>query len=214
MGGAHDAHLDLVRLDPERRPAAGNAFGGPQRQNRSRNPVLDPGFAGSNVPGEAKTRSVRARPTAALGLACLLCALLAAVWPGSAGSAPARVVVLGQTAETPPPSCPGKIVNGVEVIPCRVEGHVTGYQVTAGGVSQPYEAPFDGKVVAWSITLSRPSTKQTKTTSDEVAFFDDFLGKPSEARLGILRPVEGTKPPKYTLVRQSPLVVLNPYFGG
>lgn len=153
------------------------------------------------------------RPLAALSLALLLGGLLVAAWPGAADSAPLRVVVLGKTASTPPPSCPGKVVNNVEVIPCRVEGHVTGFQAIAGGVAQPYEAPFDGKIVAWSITLSKPSRKDTKTTTDEVSFFDEFLGKPSEARIGVLRPVEGTKPPQYTLVRQSPLEVLNPYFG-
>jgi hypothetical protein len=94
-----------------------------------------------------------------------------------------------------------------------VEGHVTGFQAVAGGVARPYEAPFDGKIVAWSITLARPSRKDTKTTTDEVGFFDEFLGKPSQARIGVLRPVEGSKPPKYTLVRQSPLEVLNRYFG-
>jgi hypothetical protein len=101
----------------------------------------------------------------------------------------------------------------VEVIPCRVEGHVSGYQVMAGGVPNPYEVPFDGKIVAWSLSLSRPSRKDTKTTTDEVAFFNDFLGSPSQARIGVLRPVEGSKPPKFTLVRQSPLEILNPYFG-
>jgi hypothetical protein len=161
-----------------------------------------------------KIRAPGGRWAAFAALACLLAALVVAIgWPGRADSAPPRVVVLGQTAETPPPSCPGKIVNGVEVIPCRVEGHVSGYMVTADGVSQPYEAPFDGKIVAWSITLARPSRKETKTTSDEVAFFNEFLGKPAEARIGVLRPIEGTKPPKYTLVRQSPLQVLNSYFG-
>jgi hypothetical protein len=166
------------------------------------------------VPRNARETSLDVpRAAAALGLACLLAVSFAAMWPGSAGSAPPRTIVLGQTANTPPPTCPGKIVNGVEVIPCRVEGHVSGYQVVADGTSQPYEAPFDGKVVAWSITLSRPSRKETKTTSDEIAYFDDFLGRPSEARIGILRPIEGTKPPKFTLVRQSPLEVLNPYFG-
>lgn len=124
------------------------------------------------------------------------------------------MVVLGLTDSTPPPSCPGKIVNNVEVVPCRVEGHVTGFQALAGGVARPYEAPFDGKIVAWSITLSRPSRKDTDTTTDEVGFFNDFLGTPSEARIGVLRPVEESKPPRYTLVRQGPLQVLNPYFGG
>jgi hypothetical protein len=165
------------------------------------------------VPTEAKNRSGASRLAAAVGLACLLLVLLAVTRPGSADSAPVRIVVLGQTATTPPPSCPGKVVGVVEVIPCRVEGHVTGFQTMAGGVEQPYEAPFDGKIVAWSITLSRPSTKQTKTTANEVGFFNEFLGSPSEARIGILRPVEGSKPAQYTLVRQSPLEILNRYFG-
>lgn len=145
--------------------------------------------------------------------ACLLAGLIVAAAPGDADSAPLRVVVLGQTAETPPASCPGKIVNNVEITPCRVEGHVSGFQAVAGGVARPYEAPFDGKIVAWSITLAKPSTVETPTTSNEVGFFDEFLGSPSEARIGVLKPVEGSKPPQYTLVRQSPLEVLNPYFG-
>jgi hypothetical protein len=161
---------------------------------------------------ETKNRSARAWALLAAA-ACVFAALVAAALPGAADSAPLRLVVLGQTAETPPPSCPGKIVNNVEITPCRVEGHVTGFQSIAGGVVRPYEAPFEGKIVAWSITLSKPSTKETPTTTNEVGFFNDFLGTPSEARIGILRPVEGSKPPQYTLVRQSPLEVLNPFFG-
>jgi hypothetical protein len=145
--------------------------------------------------------------------ACLLAGLVAVVAPGDADSAPLRVVVLGQTAETPPASCPGEVVNNEELAPCKVEGHVSGFQAIAGGVARPYEAPFDGKIVAWSITLAKPSTIESPTTSDEIGFFDEFLGKPSQARIGVLRPVEGSKPPQYTLVRQSPLEVLNPYFG-
>ena len=161
----------------------------------------------------AENGNVGSRAALALGFACALAALIAVAWPGAADSAPLRVVVLGKTPSTPPPSCPGKVVNNIEVIPCRVEGHVTGYQVNAGGVDQPYEAPFDGKVVAWSIALAKPSHVDGKTTTDEVGFFDEFLGKPSQARIGILRPVKGSKPPQFTLVRQSPLEVLNPYFG-
>jgi hypothetical protein len=149
----------------------------------------------------------------ALAVAALLAAAFAVLDPGSAASAPLTVTVLGQTAETPPASCPGKIVNNVEVKPCRVEGHVTGFQSIADGIARPYEAPYDGKIVAWSITLAKPSTTETETTTDEVSFFDEFLGEPSEARIGILKPIGGTNPPKYTLVRQSPLEVLNPFFG-
>lgn len=161
----------------------------------------------------AETKSTPRRLWALIAAACLLAALVAVAAPREADSAPLRVVVLGQTPETPPASCPGKIVNNVEITPCRVEGHVTGFQSIADGVARPYEAPFEGKIVAWSITLAKPSTKETKTTTDEVGFFNDFLGTPSQARIGILRPVEDTKPPKYKLVRQGPLETLNPYFG-
>jgi hypothetical protein len=166
------------------------------------------------LPSAAENRAGRRRAFAAVGLACALALLIAAARPGAAASAPTRVVVLGQTTTTPPASCPGKIVNNVEVIPCRVEGHVTGFQAIADGVPKPYVVPFDGKIVAWSITLARPSRTDSKTTTNEVGFFDEFLGKPSEARIGVLRPVEGSNPPQYTLVRQSPLEVLNSYFGG
>ena len=162
----------------------------------------------------AKNREGGTRALVAGGLACLLVFLVAVAWPGSAESAPARVIVLGKTTSTPPPSCPGKVVNNVEVgTPCRVEGHVTGFQVKVEGEERPYEAPFDGKLVAWSITLAKPSRAETKTTTDEVGFFNEFLGRPSQARISVLRPVEGSKPPKYTLVRQGPLELLNPYFG-
>ena len=159
---------------------------------------------------------MKSRPRRAWALlaaaACAFAALVAIATP-PADSAPLRTLVLGQTAETPPASCPGKIVNNVEITPCRVEGHVTGYQAIADGVPKPYEVPFDGKIVAWSITLAKPSKVESATTTDEVGFFNDFLGEPSMARIGILRPVEGSKPPKFTLVRQSPLKILNPYFG-
>ncbi len=161
----------------------------------------------------AETKFTLRRAWALLAAAGLLAALVAVAAPNAADSAPLRVVVLGQTPETPPASCPGKIVNNVEVTPCRVEGHVTGFQAIADGVARPYEAPFEGKIVAWSITLAKPSTTETETTTDEVGFFNDFLGTPSQARIGVLRPIEGSKPPKYKLVRQSPVEVLNPYFG-
>ena len=161
---------------------------------------------------QAKSRPDRTRALASAAAACLLAALIATSWPGAADSAPLRVIVLGQTLSTPGPSCPGKIVKNVEITPCRVEGHITGIQTAAGGVAKPYVAPFEGKVLAWSITLSRPSTKNSPTTTNEVNFFNEFLGQPSEARISVLRPLKAN-PPQYTLVRQSPVQVLNPYFG-
>jgi hypothetical protein len=164
---------------------------------------------------EKETKRRPGRAWASIAAAgCLLAALVALVAPGAADSAPLRVIVLGQTAERPPASCPGKVVNELEIVPCRVEGHVSGFQELAEGDSAPFVAPFEGKIVAWSITLSKPSAVDTKTTENEVGAFDQLLGQPSEARIGVLRPIEESKPPQYKLVRQSPLVILNPYFGG
>jgi hypothetical protein len=73
--------------------------------------------------------------------------------------------------------------------------------------------PFDGRIVAWSVSLSRPSREATAKTTDEVGFFNDFLGTPSRARIGVLRRREGSKPPRYKLLRQGPLQTLNRYFG-
>lgn len=161
-----------------------------------------------------ETKATTRRGWALLAAAvCLFAALVAVAAPRDADSAPLRVVVLGQTSETPPASCPGKVVNGTPIVECRVEGHVTGFQSVADGVARPFEAPFEGKVVAWSITLSKPSSTESKTTTDELGFFNEFFGTPSQARIGILRPIEDTKPPQYKLVRQSPIEVLNPYFG-
>ena len=160
-----------------------------------------------------ETKTPSRRIWALIASLCLLAGLVAIAAPRSADAAPLRVVVLGQTAETPSPSCPGKEVNGAILAECRVEGHVTGFQSIADGIPRPYEAPFEGKVIAWSITLSKPSAAETKTTTDEVGFFNDFFGTPSQARIGVLRPIEDTKPPKYKLVRQSPIETLNPYFG-
>jgi hypothetical protein len=161
----------------------------------------------------AETKTPSQRLSALIAFACLLAALVAIVTPRYADSAPLRVVVLGQTPETPPASCPGKVVNDAPVEPCRVEGHVTGFQSIADGVPRPYEAPFEGKIVAWSITLAKPSSKESEMTTDEVGFFNDFFGTPSQARIAVLRPVEDSKPPKYKLVRQSPIEILDPYFG-
>jgi hypothetical protein len=161
----------------------------------------------------AETKSTFRRAWALIAAACLLAALVAVAYPGAADSAPLRVVTLGQTPETPPASCPGKTVNGAPEVECRVEGHITGFQAIANGLARPFEAPFEGKIVAWSITLSKPSSVETKTTTNEVGFFNDFFGTPSQARIGILRPIEDSKPPQYKLVRQSPIEILDPYFG-
>jgi hypothetical protein len=134
--------------------------------------------------------------------ACLL-ALVLVAWPGAAGAA-RKVTTLGATQATPRPACPGS--------PCEAIGKVTGFQSTAGTVKRPFQVPYNGKAVAWSITTSKPKASQ-------VSFFNDFYGSPPEARLAVLKQVTTSRDqparsaPRYKLLRQSPAVGLSPYLG-
>ena len=91
---------------------------------------------------------------------------------------------------------------------------MTGFQAIAGGVAQPYEAPFDGKIVAWSITLAKPSTHgHRRRPPTRSASSTNSSARPRRRGSASCARSKARKPPKYTLVRQSPLEVLNPYFG-
>jgi len=133
----------------------------------------------------------------ALGVACVL-AMAAALWPVAAGGAGPQVAVLGQTNPVPPAACPQS--------PCEAVGSVTGFQARAGSIAKPFVAPFDGKMVAWSLTLSKPKASQQN-------FFNSFYGTPPEGRISVIRQVPDKSPPRYQLLRQSPIVNLTPYLG-
>jgi hypothetical protein len=138
-----------------------------------------------------------------MALAVSLCSLalltVTAVAGGtSVAKIPKTTVVLGETATTPDPSCPGK--------PCQAIGSVTGFQISTDQETLPYSVPHDGKITAWTLTLSQP-------TNSERSFFNGFFGTPPEARLAILRRVPGTNPPRYNLRSQSSIQVLTPYLG-
>jgi hypothetical protein len=151
------------------------------------------------VPGAIRNSAGRtAALPAVVVAACLLVALVLIAWPSGAEGQGRRVVVLGQTASTPRPACPGS--------PCEAIGSVTGFQTSGGGVSQPSKAPFDGKIVAWGLSLSRPNANQRE-------FFNDFYAPPPRAQLAVLRRVPDTSPPQFKLVRKSPTINLTPYLG-
>jgi hypothetical protein len=134
---------------------------------------------------------------AALAVACFA-ALAGALWPGSAVAA-RTVTVLGQTQSTPSAACPQS--------PCEAVGSVTGFQTVAGSVAKPFVVPFNGRMVAWSISMSKPKSSQQ-------SFFNNFYGSPPEARIAVLSQVTGVNgPPRYKLLRQGPTVVLTPFLG-
>lgn len=176
------------------------------------------------IASERKTSRLRAL-LAALGITCLLAGLAVVAGAERADSAPLRVIVLGKDGQAPQPDCPGRYqktpTGDVTLKSCLVEGHITGFQISANGVNLPTRVPFDGKIVSWSISLGKPSKRSTENNPDsqgiyqvnEFSFFNQLLDSPAQARIAVLRRVENADVKTFKMVRQSPIQVLNPYFG-
>lgn len=113
----------------------------------------------------------------------------------AASPAGARVIELGAPEGAPAPSCPAD--------PCQAVSRTTGYQAGAGETDNPFRAPADGRIVAWSMTLGDPSQSQRD-------FFEDRLGGEASAGITVLR-----SGPKLTgrVLAQSPIRRLTPFFG-
>src|SRR4051794_25435138 len=94
-----------------------------------------------------------------------LAATLAASAPASA-----KIVEVGRTDVAP--ACPAT--------PCVAVSRTTGYQIKIADERNAFVVPEDGKIVAWTIALGKP-------TADQIAFFDKGLGGPASARLSVLR---------------------------
>src|SRR5271168_4979954 len=94
------------------------------------------------------------------------------------------------------PSCPGT--------PCLAVSRTTGYQAKVGPTRAPFVVPADGRIVAWTITLGAPKASQ-------ITYFNANEGGPASAAIAVLAPGKSLN---YTLVAQSPTMLLQPYFGG
>jgi hypothetical protein len=125
--------------------------------------------------------------TAALGLA-------------AAPGASARVIELGATSEKAEPSCPDN--------PCLAVTRTTGFQISEGDKRNIFAATGTGRVVAFTLTLGKPSESQ-------IGFFNRQAGGTARVRLAVLRPVRSGTPgtPAYVLNAQSSDVNVQPYFG-
>jgi hypothetical protein len=117
--------------------------------------------------------------------------------PVGSGATLAEVGVLPATTPPTAPSCP--------TTPCLAVSRTTGFQVKVGAAHNFFAVPRSGTIVAWTITLGKPSASQIK-------FFDTNEGGAPEAGIAVLR--LAPKPNlTYKLVAQSPPVMLAPYFG-
>jgi len=122
---------------------------------------------------------------------------LALIVPAAAPATLAEVGVIPATTPATVPSCPAS--------PCLAVSRTTGFQVKVATATNPLSAPRSGTIVAWTITLGKPTASQVK-------FFDANEGGESEAGIAILQPLP--KPNlTYKLIASSPVVKLTPYFG-
>lgn len=108
---------------------------------------------------------------------------------------PTTVTEVGDSGADVKPSCPAP--------PCKAISRTTGYQVKVGDDRDIDVVKSDGRIVAWTVTLSKPGPTQTK-------YFNDKLGGAAQAQLTILRP--GNKLYARVLAQGEP-VKLQPYFG-
>lgn len=115
-----------------------------------------------------------------------------ALLPAAAG---AKIIEIGETPTQAVPACPAS--------PCLAVSRTTGYQAKVGTNRGLMTVPANGRIVAWTIGLSKPNAAQIK-------FFTSQLGGPAQAGITVL------KTGKYlndTVKAQGPLVSLAPYFG-
>ncbi len=130
-----------------------------------------------------------------LALAATVFVAVVMVAPSAADSKATRVLVLGNGSQ------------GITPDPGKVEGRVTGYQSLTSTVARPYQAPYEGKLVAWSLRMSKPNADTRRF------FYDLFHGGPS-ARISVLKKVRGNgSGTRLKLVRQGPIQDLKVHLG-
>jgi hypothetical protein len=126
-----------------------------------------------------------------------LAALVASLALPSAASA--KLVELGALADGVRGSCPGDARDDS----CQALTRATAYQAKVGPERTLYQAPADGRIVAWTLALGKPGPKQT-------AYFQERYGGAAQAAVVVL---DAGKKLSRTVVAKSPLQKLDGYFG-
>lgn len=140
-------------------------------------------------------------------LRLLLPALVVVACAVAAAPAGAAIVRLGLAPDKMKPGCRGTAIPpDQEQATCRVITKTTAYQLQNGSRTHPVQVDRRGYLVAFSLRLGDPDKK-------EIHFFNTTYGGTPRVAVAVLRPVKG-KPLHRELVAQSPLVHVQPYFGG
>ena len=120
--------------------------------------------------------------------------LAAVVMLGLPAAAPARIAELGALGDGVRGACPDN---------CQAVSRTTGYQAKVGPERTLYQAPADGRIVAWTIALGKPGPKQT-------AFFTERLGGEAQAAIVVLA---AERKLVRRVVAKAPIQELTDYFG-
>lgn len=171
-------------------------------------------FASTNKSGDPISPAVRLGLAIAIAFATFGLAFVSSI-PTEAGAKSERRITLGSAREDLKPNCGSDFSRD-----CVVEGRVTAYQVkrTDASRSLPFSVPWPGKIISWSISLSRPTKREINDAGTvrpaQAPFFNELFGSPSQAGIAVLKRVkEESGPPQWRMVRQSPVETLNPFFG-
>jgi hypothetical protein len=160
-----------------------------------------------------RERTVLKRP-----FVSILCALVATAVVVGAGMTLASAAgggggntakVFGKGGDRLKPFCKDSPERGS----CQVLGSLTAFINKLNGKEDPFVAPSDGKIVAWSIELGeKPSDKPFPDDPDSsnLEFFQDTFGSEKHGngptgRIAILKPQDGAR---FKLVRHGPLMDL------
>jgi len=125
-------------------------------------------------------------------------ALLASALLPAAASA--KLMEMGAMPEALRGSCPGVPTDDES---CQSVTKSTAYQAKVGPDRELYQAPADGRIVAWTAALGNPLKSQ-------VAFYEKTYGGGAQAAIVVLDVGEKLS---RTVVAKGPVTNLNPYFG-
>ena len=130
--------------------------------------------------------------------------------PAVAAASATAFLALGATASAQFTEL-GKLDTGIKprcpAAPCSAVSRTTGFLARNGDTTTPMAATRSGRIVAWTVSLGRPTSKQIK-------WFDSKLGGASKAQVTVLqRSSDRKKKTTYRVIKQGEPVKLEPYFG-
>jgi hypothetical protein len=140
-------------------------------------------------------------------LAAAAVALLAGLVPMSAS---AKIIELGATA-TPlvAPTCPA----GVKPASCTIVlTQVTALETIRDGIAYPTKVTRSGRIVAFTLGLSRLSTNNATARAD-IHFLDTTYGGTTQAAITVLKPIGKPSLRRWTVAAESPVFHLQPFLG-